>query len=125
MQMIIMIINLILTATILVRDYLNRKKKKILPMYYDDGTPPKFYVTGDKHRNFENVKLFCRDVNTRRKDVLIILGDAGLNYYEDFRDDELKREMTALNITLFCLHGNKEKRPQNIATYGIRNFCGG
>ncbi len=93
--------------------------------YYHDGTPAKYFITGDKHRNFGNVKDFCRKMNTRRKDVLIILGDAGFNYYEDARDDKLKREVSDLNITLFCLHGNKENRPQNIGTYGIRNFCGG
>lgn len=93
--------------------------------YYDDGTAPKYYITGDKHRNITYIKRFCRDMNTRKKDVLIILGDAGFNYFEDFRDDILKKEAADLKITLFCLHGNKEKRPQNIPTYGIRNFCGG
>ena len=64
-------------------------------------------------------------MNTRKKDVLIVLGDAGFNYYDDKRDDELKKEISQLNITLFCLHGNKENRPQNVGTYGIRSFCGG
>lgn len=48
-----------------------------------------------------------------------------MNYYCDEMDDKLKREVSKLLITLFCIHGNKEKRPQNIDTYGIRNFCGG
>ncbi|MBQ8203845.1 MAG: serine/threonine protein phosphatase [Clostridia bacterium] len=94
-------------------------------MYYDDGTPAKYFITGDKHRNFQHVKNFCRDMGTRRKDVLIILGDTGFNYYEDIRDDKLKKEISDLKITLFCLHGNKENRPQNVGTYGIRSFCGG
>ena len=93
--------------------------------YYDDGTPAKYFITGDKHRNFESVKAFCRDMNTRRKDVLIILGDTGFNYFDDIRDDKLKKEVSDLNITLLCLHGNKENRPQNVGTYGIRSFCGG
>lgn len=93
--------------------------------YYDDGRPPKFYITGDKHRNFDSVKNFCKENCTRRKDVLIILGDTGFNYFDDFRDDNLKKQISDLNITLFCLHGNKENRPQNISTYGIRSFCGG
>lgn len=93
--------------------------------YFDDGTPSKYFITGDKHRNFEYVKDFCREMNTRKKDVLIILGDAGFNYYDDVRDDKLKKDISDLNITLFCLHGNKENRPQNIGTYGIRDFCGG
>lgn len=40
-------------------------------------------------------------MKTRCKDVLIILGDAGFNYYDDKRDDKLKAEISALNITLF------------------------
>ena len=92
---------------------------------YDDGTPARFYITGDKHRYFDRVKDFCRVIQTRRKDVLIVLGDAGFNYFDDKRDDELKREISKLNITLFCLHGNKENRPHNEGTYGVRSFCGG
>lgn len=95
------------------------------PYYYDDGTPPKFFITGDKHRDFISVKEFCRAANTRRKDVMIILGDSGFNYYEDIRDDNLKAEISALNVTLFCIHGNKECRPENIRSYGVRTFCGG
>ena len=100
-------------------------KKENIISYYDDGSARKFFITGDKHRRFERVKNFCRDMKTRRKDVLIILGDAGLNYYNDKRDDALKKEISELSITLFCLHGNKENRPQNVGTYGIRSFCGG
>lgn len=44
--------------------------------YYDGGNPERFFITGDKHRNFDRVKAFCRDMKTRRKDVLIVLGDA-------------------------------------------------
>ena len=104
--------------------YLKRTRTKH-SFCFDDETPAKFYITGDKHRRFKRVKEFCRVVNTRRKDVLIILGDAGFNYFNDMRDDKLKKEISKLNITLFCLHGNKENRPQNVGTYGIRSFCGG
>ncbi len=93
--------------------------------FYDDGRPPRFYITGDKHRNFDSVEKFCKETRTRKKDVLIFLGDCGFNYFEDKRDDKLKQRVAELNITLFCLHGNKEKRPANISTYGKRSFCGG
>ncbi len=93
--------------------------------FYDDGTPPRFYITGDKHRNFNSVEQFCREMNTRKKDVLIVLGDAGFNYFEDKRDQKLKERASNMNITLFCIHGNKEKRPANMETYGKRSFCGG
>lgn len=93
--------------------------------YYDDGSPARFFITGDKHRCFDRVREFCRNLQTKRKDVLVILGDAGFNYYGDRRDDALKKSISDLPITLFCIYGNKENRPQNIATYGIRSFCGG
>lgn len=73
-------------------------KKDTVISYYDDGSPAKFFITGDKHRNFDKVKEFCREMNTRRKDVLIILGDAGFNFYDDKRDDELKKDISQLNI---------------------------
>lgn len=90
-----------------------------------DQPPTRFFITGDKHRKFDKVKKFCHKMNTCRTDILIILGDAGFNYYNDKRDNKLKKKISQLNITLFCLHGNKENRPQNVGTYGIRSFCGG
>lgn len=113
----------ILSLFYLAVKFANPKDDNILN--YDDGSPTKFFITGDKHRKFDNVKKFCHKMNTRRKDVLIILGDTGFNFYDDKRDDRLKREISQLNITLFCLHGNKENRPQNVGTYGVRSFCGG
>ena len=128
MQVAIIIFNLFLSIVVLYILLLLAKstwKEEKTTVYYDDGHPPKYFITGDKHRNFQNVKRFCRDIGTRRKDVLIILGDAGFNYFEDARDSELKKQVSRLNITLFCIHGNKENRPQNVGTYGIRSFCGG
>ena len=102
--------------------WLLRKKRR---SYDQENPPPRFFVTGDKHRNFQIVKKFCRDRKTNPHDVLILLGDAGLNYFGDSRDDKLKAEVSKWKITLFCLHGNKENRPQNVGTYGIRSFYGG
>ena len=95
------------------------------PAEIDDDRPPEVFITGDRHRRFDDAKRFCRDRHTRRRDVLIILGDAGFNYYGDPRDGKLKKAAPKREITLFCLHGNKENRPQNVGTYGIRGFCGG
>lgn len=91
----------------------------------DNTAPPRFYITGDKHRDFSDVERFCKENGTRKKDVLIILGDSGFNYYGDNQDLRLKAKAANWDITLFCLHGNKENRPQNIPTYGLRDFCGG
>ncbi len=122
----LVVLEVILISAVIVKEYPKKKKyDKEYKEYKEDSSPTKFYITGDKHRHFSRVKQFCEDMNTRRKDVLIILGDAGLNYYEDSRDDQLKAEIATLPITLFCLHGNKESRPENVGTYGIRSFCGG
>lgn len=38
------------------------------------------YVTGDKHRNFNEIKKFCKENNTTKDDVIIILADVVGNY---------------------------------------------
>ncbi|MCR5127221.1 MAG: metallophosphoesterase [Lachnospiraceae bacterium] len=70
-----------------------------------------FYITGDTHRDFSRIEEFCQLNETDQEDVLIILGDAGINYYLDVRDMALKKELSGLPITLFCIHGNHEARP--------------
>lgn len=44
------------------------------------------YITGDTHREFSRI---C-NLDRKDDDLLIILGDAGINYYLDERDIELK-----------------------------------
>ena len=106
---------------------MKRKKrlKKIVPLAIRDNSPAKYFITGDKHRNFESLIDFCEVNRLRKKDVIIILGDSGFNYYEDERDDDLKKRLQNVGTTLLCLHGNKENRPENIPTYGVQTFCGG
>lgn len=69
------------------------------------------YLTGDTHGRFERIACFCRDYLTTREDVLIILGDAGVNYYLNHRDEKLKRYIATMPIKLLCIHGNHEARP--------------
>lgn len=83
------------------------------------------YITGDTHGKFEMVEYFCKENKTTIDDVLIILGDVGLNYYLNNRDNILKERVSKLPITLFCIHGNHEERPQNINTYEVGNFADG
>ena len=83
------------------------------------------YITGDTHGQFERIEAFCRRQNTRREDVLIILGDAGINYDGWVRDRVKKYFLEALPITLFCIHGNHEQRPQTLDTYRERRWHGG
>jgi len=72
------------------------------------------YLTGDTHRDFRMAAAFCDTVQSTKSDVLIILGDAGINYYGGEKDRELKRQLVELPITLFCVHGNHERRPETL-----------
>lgn len=83
------------------------------------------YITGDKHGNYSDIFNFCNKYKTSINDIMIILGDAGINYYLDNRDYVLKEKLKELPITLFCIHGNHEERPYNISTYKTKLFKNG
>lgn len=38
------------------------------------------YITGDTHGEFGRIEAFCRRFGTCREDVMVILGDAGINF---------------------------------------------
>lgn len=82
-------------------------------------------LTGDTHGWFGRIYEFCEEHNTTKEDILIILGDAGINYYLSDRDHRIKGELTQLPITLFCIHGNHEERPCNISGYKEKEWHGG
>lgn len=83
------------------------------------------YITGDTHRNFDRVFDFCAKNNTSIDDVLIILGDAGINFSLNEKDRVLKEMLSELKITLLCIHGNHEERPFMIDTYIEKEWRGG
>lgn len=82
------------------------------------------WITGDKHCEFDSVEAFCNKWNTSREDTLIILGDAGINYYTDERATQVKEYLATLPITLFCIHGNHEARPETVKGYELTNAFG-
>ena len=79
------------------------------------------YITGDMHRDFTRLNglTFSND------DVLIILGDVGINYYLNEEDAKLKEYLNRLPVKLFCIRGNHEERPENISTYKEKRMFGG
>lgn len=80
------------------------------------------YITGDMHRDFS--RLFNFDFN--KGDMLIILGDVGINYTLNREDDNrLKEYLGRFGITFFCIRGNHEERPKNIDTYKEIDMFGG
>lgn len=38
------------------------------------------YLTGDTHGDFERIKDFSDRFHTKKTDIMIILGDAGINF---------------------------------------------
>ena len=84
-----------------------------------------FYITGDTHAQFGRIEQFCERICPTREDVLIILGDAGINYYGGWRDWKLKRRLAELPLTLFSIHGNHEQRPMMIPSYHTTVWNGG
>lgn len=83
------------------------------------------YITGDTHGRFERVEQLCERFGTSREDILIILGDAGINF-SGGRHDRMKKEfLDSLPITIFAIHGNHEQRPYTIDTYKEKQWHGG
>lgn len=75
------------------------------------------FITGDTHGEFERIQTLCEKMNTTKDDIVIILGDAGINYAGGDYDYRKKVALQQLPITIFCIHGNHERRPASISTY--------
>ena len=83
------------------------------------------YLTGDTHGRFERIGAFCEKMQTSQDDILIILGDAGINFHASALDILRKEYLSKLPITLLCIHGNHERRPESLPYYGEREWHGG
>ena len=78
-------------------------------------------ITGDMHGDFS--RLYNLEFN--KDDILIALGDTGINYYLNKYDIENKKILNNLNIKIFSIRGNHEERPENINTYKEVEMFGG
>jgi len=79
------------------------------------------YITGDTHRDFSRLDK----MEFNKDDLLIILGDAGINYCLNGEDNKFKEYLKKYNVKMFCIRGNHEERPENISTYKEINMFGG
>ena len=73
------------------------------------------YVTGDTHGVFDWLPEWCEDNHTTKDDKLIILGDAGILFYgaKNKKEIRTKELISSCPITLWCVRGNHEARPQS------------
>lgn len=83
------------------------------------------YFTGDIHGDPRGIVHFCDSKNLTEEDIIVILGDVGANYTLSDRDDWMKSILANLKPTIFCVHGNHEQRPANIAGYELQQWHGG
>ena len=83
------------------------------------------FLTGDTHRNFDRIEDFCSYYSEGLDDIMIILGDVGINYNGYHADWELKSYLSEIPITMFCIYGNHEMRPENISSYEEKEWNGG
>lgn len=83
------------------------------------------YITGDTHGHFDKIGRFCHRMETTVNDVMIILGDAGINFHGRPVDAFNKAYLAALPVTIFAIHGNHEKRPEKLPYYHLTEWRGG
>lgn len=83
------------------------------------------YITGDTHGRFERIISFCEHYQTSVDDILIILGDAGINFNGGEYDWAKKNMLESLPLTIFSIHGNHEQHPNAISTYKEKLWRGG
>lgn len=72
------------------------------------------YITGDTHGKFWPLEFFCWLNNLSENDVVVVLGDAGVNHHLNTRDIQVKKLIAGIPATIFCIHGNHEARPQSL-----------
>jgi 3-oxoacid CoA-transferase subunit A len=82
-------------------------------------------ITGDTHGDFRHIESLCILAGTTTDDLLIILGDAGINYYGGKKEIKFKSLLSKLPITMLCIHGNHERRPETLGTYKEVSWNGG
>ena len=83
------------------------------------------YFTGDIHGEPKRVIKFAEKMQLTSEDTIVILGDVGANYFQDFRDEITKKKLNDVGVTILCIHGNHEIRPATISTYTIKDWKGG
>ena len=68
------------------------------------------YMTGDTHGQFERVIEFCARREVEPENTFVILGDAGLNYYNDRRDRKKKDQLAQVPVSYTHLRAHETGR---------------
>ena len=84
------------------------------------------YVTGDIHGEVFRIREAAEQFEIGEDDTIVLLGDVGMNYFGNRHGDRhRKKRLNKLGVTMFCIHGNHEMRPETIPTYQEKEWHGG
>lgn len=71
-------------------------------------------VRGDTHGDFTWMVNGCLDDYKSNETAIIILGDAGFNFWLNSKDAKTKQEVNSKGYRFYCVRGNHEARPSDI-----------
>lgn len=84
------------------------------------------YITGDIHGEVLRVSEMVSKYDISPNDIIVILGDVGMNYYGNKKGDRhRKKKLNNLGVPILCIHGNHEMRPETLITYREDQWHGG
>lgn len=76
-------------------------------------------VRGDTHAQFAWMYNDYLYNYKPEETAIIILGDAGFNFYLNKNDDRRKAEVNSCGYRFYCVRGNHESRPQDVKGYKL------
>ena len=84
------------------------------------------YITGDIHGEVRRVTEMIEKHEITPEDIIVILGDVGMNYYGNKKGDRhRKKKLNSHGVPILCIHGNHEMRPESLITYREDQWHGG
>ena len=82
-------------------------------------TEPRVFGIGDIHGKWQTIRDFWINhklkekftEDNKDKNIIVLFGDAGLNYFFNQRDEKTKEKLNSFPFTYFVIRGNHEERP--------------
>lgn len=78
------------------------------------------YATGSIHGDFERIRSFCEEMNMGQEDVMVILGESGIE-----SSDEGKAVLAKIPATILCMQNDAGKKRGAVAIYTRATWNGG